>query len=253
MMSSSGNPFVFPGMAGDGSQTNPLMQSLDMMRQAWSHLTPAGAMPPHTNTQTLLDPGEIDRRIVELQAVENWLNLNLGMIQGSIRALEVQRATLSTLRSFATMGGGMTAAHGANPGGPSPLEVALGLKPAPEAPPAGAAPPPGGPTGAADPAAAEAPAGAANAATNPAAGFTDPAQAAAAQQAWWDMLQQQFNQIASAATTTFGSDNAGATSGKTAKQASPAGAAPARKAPRKAAAARKATGKRAAKTPKRQR
>lgn len=194
MTTPSNNPFVFPGLGGPGAG-NPLLQGLDMMRSAWGGMTPAGGLNPALTQPTLLDPAEIDRRIAELQAVESWLTLNLGMLQGAIRALEVQRATLSTLRSFASLGGfGNPAAPAAGEANaPSPLEVALGLR-HPSAP---AEPAP-------DATAAAAPAS--EAAAAPAAGaaaFTDPAQAAAAQQAWWNLLQQQFNQIASAASATF--------------------------------------------------
>src|SRR5690606_36798797 len=43
------------------------------------------------------------------------------------------------------------------------------------------------------------------------AAFTDPAQAAAAQRAWWNLLQQQFNQIAGAAAATLQGTDAGST------------------------------------------
>ncbi|HTR07231.1 MAG TPA: PhaM family polyhydroxyalkanoate granule multifunctional regulatory protein [Paraburkholderia sp.] len=51
-------------------------------------------MTPLTNIE------ELDKRITDLRAVEQWLKLNLGMLQSAIQALEVQRATLSTLRAF---------------------------------------------------------------------------------------------------------------------------------------------------------
>lgn len=257
MMSSSGNPYSFPGMPGSGNQANPLMQSLEMMRQAWSHLNPS-TMQGQLQPQALLDPSEIDRRITELQAVENWLNLNLNMVQTSIRALEVQRATLGTLRSFASMGSQFGAPASTQSGAPSPLEVALGLKPAPE--PAPEPQPEPAPKATQTPgssrAAPQAPAGAEPAAQAGAGFFADPAQAAAAQQAWWNMLQQQFNQVASAAAASLAGQSPAAnknpnTAQDPVKKAASAAAsptkAPARKAASKASSARKSATKAASK------
>jgi hypothetical protein len=51
-------------------------------------------MAPLTNVE------ELDKRITDMRAVEQWLKLNLNMLQSAIQALEVQRATLATLRAF---------------------------------------------------------------------------------------------------------------------------------------------------------
>ena len=226
MSSSSGNPFVFPGMGlgnapGDPAG-NPLLQSMEMMRQAWSSL--GGAMPfgGSMPANPILHPEELDRRIQEMQAVANWLRLNLSMLQGSIQALEVQRATIATLHSFAS-GMGMPTGGGQaqGSGGPSPLDVALAAKPGPRnAEAAGEAP-----AAAAQPDAAQ---GEAGQSASAAAG-----QQPTPQQAWWNLLQAQFNQIASAAAATLpGADKAPAD----APQAKPrARAAAPRKAARKSA------------------
>ena len=47
-----------------------------------------------------LDVGELDKRITDLKAVENWLKMNLGMLQISIQGLEMQRATLATMQAM---------------------------------------------------------------------------------------------------------------------------------------------------------
>lgn len=202
MTTTPGNPFVFPGMGlgnnADAAAANPVLQSLDMMRQAWTQMGSganpfASAMP----SAPILNPEELDKRIQELQAVANWLRLNMTMLQGTIQALEVQRATIATLRSFA-QSGGMGAAMGAGSasGEPSPLEVALGIKPATrttqEAPAADKARP-------ADPP----PADKAPDAPAPAAQTDAPADATNPQQAWWNMLQNQFGQIAQAAAASM--------------------------------------------------
>jgi len=65
-----------------------------------------------------LDVGELDKRIADLRAVEQWLALNANMLRATIQSLEVQRNTIATLRN---LGGSMlstvsrTAGHGAAP------------------------------------------------------------------------------------------------------------------------------------------
>ncbi len=239
MTTPSGNPFVFPGMGlGQNPEHlagNPLLQSFEMMRNAWTSMGSqmlSGGIP----TPPILNIEELDRRINELRAVENWLRLNLTMLQGSIQAMEVQRATIATLQSFASMGGATPSA--AAPGGqqPSPLEVALGMKgssqPTREQDNASdqnkqAAPPAGGDSAQSGDS-SQAAAGASGAAASGAG-------ASAPHQAWWNMLQNQFNQLASAAAATLTPDTSGATPG-----ASPADRAPSSAAPAPAKAARKA-------------
>lgn len=232
MTTPSGNPFVFPGMGlGQNPEHlagNPLLQSFEMMRNAWSSMGSqmlSGGMP----TPPILNIEELDRRINELRAVENWLRLNLTMLQGSIQAMEVQRATIATLQSFANMGGNMGGAtsSAAAPGGqqPSPLEVALGMK------------------GSRQPAPEQEKTAGQNKEAAPAAGGEsvqpdNPSQAAAGapapHQAWWNMLQNQFNQLASAAAATLTPDTSGATPG-----VKPTSQAPSSGTPAPARAARK--------------
>ena len=47
-----------------------------------------------------LDPAEIEKRINELRTVQYWLEQNARMLAATIQALEVQRMTLSTLKSM---------------------------------------------------------------------------------------------------------------------------------------------------------
>nr|MBF0685872.1 transcriptional regulator [Pseudomonas sp.] len=201
MTTPSGNPFVFPGMGlGQNPEHlagNPLLQSFEMMRTAWNNMGSqmlSGAIP----TPPVLNIEELDKRINEMRAVESWLRLNLTMLQGSVQAMEVQRATIATLQSFASMGTGGGAAPSTQAGQqPSPLEVALGMR--------GAQPQ------------ADAPAGASgqtqdtgttdrtesSSAGAQTAGAEQSTGAPAPHQAWWNMLQNQFNQLASAAAATM--------------------------------------------------
>jgi hypothetical protein len=52
----------------------------------------AGAFAP------TLDMNEIDKRIMELRSVENWLNMNLGALRMTIQGLEMQRSTLAAVQ-----------------------------------------------------------------------------------------------------------------------------------------------------------
>ena len=140
---STTNPFVLPGFGQQGDAArNPLFAGLDMMRQAWQNMAGAGGLDAAQLTPMSLE--DLDRRIRELQTVQNWLQLNATMLANTIQGMEIQRSTLSTLKSFA---------GGAFPGA------------APEA------------AGAAD------------------AAGSDYARAAGD---WWNLVQQQFEQLATA-------------------------------------------------------
>ena len=114
------NPFVLPGFGqqGDAAQ-NPLFAGLEMMRQAWQNMAGAGhvdaaLMPP-------LSLEDLDRRIRELQTVQNWLQLNATMLANTIQGLEIQRSTVTTLKSLAGQGlAGATAAAEASAGAGGP-------------------------------------------------------------------------------------------------------------------------------------
>jgi flagellar capping protein FliD len=122
-------------------------------------------MTPLTNIE------ELDKRITDLRAVEQWLKLNLSMLQSAIQAMEVQRATLSTLRAF-----GAFAQSQMSP------------------PPAAEAPRTSSKASTADASASSGSAeGSDNAPPPPPPGFDA--------SAWWNLLQAQFNQLAQFAMT----------------------------------------------------
>jgi len=132
-----------------------------------------------------LDVGELDKRIADLRAVEQWLNLNLSMLRTAVQSLEVQRNTIATLKSF---GGAMlsTGAAQAAPVVPPNWPYAA----------AQPVPPMGG--GAAPVAAPPMPVARKRRSTRAAA-----TAAAAAlplnPAAWWNTLQEQFTKIAATA------------------------------------------------------
>ncbi|GAB2887363.1 transcriptional regulator [Paralcaligenes sp. KSB-10] len=245
MTTQNSNPFVLPGLGQSGDLgKNPLMASLEMMRQAWQGMSgPGGLSQSAMAAPASLD--DLDRRIADLQTVENWLRMNLSMLSSTIQGMEVQRATIATLKTFMNAGGvGVASAQG-----PSPLEVALGLKPAgasaAQAPAAEKDKPAAAPQAQADSAKSE-----------PGAQADQPDLAAiqSSTQGWWNMLQKQFDSLAAATAATMqGAEAAAAQAGASAASpdstahrpaakktaAKPAGSSP--RAPRKrAAAARKA-------------
>jgi hypothetical protein len=190
MVTQNTNPFVLPGFGQSGDMAqNPMMASMEMMRQAWQGLAGSGSL-GQAAMATPMSVEDLERRIGDLRAVENWLRMNLSMLSSTIQGLEVQRATIATLKSFMTT----TASGASTGGGPSPLEVVLGLTPG--------APAASGNTSSA--AAAPAAEAGQDAASSQAAGAT------AAAQGWWDMVQKQFDTLAAATTATLQSAEAAA-------------------------------------------
>ena len=119
-----------------------------------------------------LNPEELEKRIEELRTVQFWLEQNARMIGMTVQALEVQRMTLSTLKTMNVSFGDLTES----------LKIRMPERAPepevePEAPPA---PSPRAPRTSE----AEAPA----APTVP-TGVVDPMQ-------WWGALTQQFTQLA---------------------------------------------------------
>jgi hypothetical protein len=140
-----------------------------------------------------LDPAELDKRIDELRTVQFWLEQNARMLATTIQALEVQRMTLSTLKSMNVPVAEVAEAFkiktppAAEPA-PAPPRPEPKAAPQPEATPVGAAP-----------------------------GVVDPMQ-------WWGALTQQFTELAA---KTLKEGAADAARSMAAAKAPAAGAAPA--------------------------
>lgn len=78
-------------MAEDSS-TNDIFE---FMQKMWN---PLNFPIPGMLTPTV-DVSEIEKKICELKTVENWLTMNLGFLQMTIRTLELQKAALETLNA----------------------------------------------------------------------------------------------------------------------------------------------------------
>lgn len=184
--------------------------SFDMLRKMWEQSAmPAGLMPGLSGFGTPpVSLDELEKRIQDLKAVESWLQLNTNLLRSTIQGLEVQRATLVALQTFgATLSPEAVQATMARmaerQGG-----AAEPSKPSENAPGAPKHEPEPMPEPASEPATAAAPP---EMPDNAAAGkiADDVADNAAL---WWNLLQQQFNQIASsAAAATMQPFGSGAT------------------------------------------
>ena len=161
-----------------------------------------------------LNPEELEKRIEELRTVQFWLEQNARMLGATIQALEVQRMTLSTLKTMNVQMDDLRES----------LKIRL---------PGGAA--------AEDARPATAAAARMAAAASAAVGIVDPMQ-------WWGALTRQFTQLAATAMKDGATDAAKGIAGAMVKQSVDAAgqglrqavSAPA-KAARKAAAPRKRT------------
>ncbi|GAB4568055.1 MAG: hypothetical protein IV105_10375 [Rhizobacter sp.] len=133
-----------------------------------------------------LNPEELEKRIEELRTVQFWLEQNARMLGATIQALEVQRMTLSTLK---TMNVQMT-----------DLRESLTIRP------------PGAP-GAPEPAKA-----AAKGARKSGAKGAEPAPQAIDPMQWWGALTKQFTELATSAMKDGATDAAKNLAGAMLKQ-----------------------------------
>jgi hypothetical protein len=132
-----------------------------------------------------IDPAELEKRIEELRTVQFWLEQNARMLGATIQALEVQRMTLSTLKTMNVQMDDLRES----------MQIRM---------PTAAEPPAPAPTAERKPAPAPAPAAdttpaAPGAATPP--GVVDPMQ-------WWGALTQQFTELATTAMKGTATDAA---------------------------------------------
>jgi hypothetical protein len=73
---------------------------LEFMQKMWNPMSypmPGIAMPT-------VDVGEVEKKIAELKAVENWLTLQVGFLQMTVKTLEMQKSALESLAAAAPKG-----------------------------------------------------------------------------------------------------------------------------------------------------
>src|SRR5690349_3916692 len=164
-----------------------MTDTLEFVKNLWGGMNIPGVGMPGMTASTL-STDDLDKKIADLKAVESWLNLNLGMLRGTIQALEVQRGTLATLKA---MSESMTQAMqraGSDPAMAAPFAQFFAQSAAAPTPP-----PPPAPE--AEKAAPEQQASQ----DQPGASSTMPAAVA-----WWNLLQDQFRQAVTSAMPAAG-------------------------------------------------
>lgn len=92
------------------SQSTASPDPFEFLKSLWGPFAQTGqgpgSMPMGVPGQALaglatptLDPAELERRIVELKSVENWLNLNLNMVRLTIQGMEMQKTALTAMHN----------------------------------------------------------------------------------------------------------------------------------------------------------
>ncbi|MBA2548391.1 MAG: hypothetical protein H0V16_08030 [Burkholderiaceae bacterium] len=96
---------------------NPIGDSFELMQKMWGFAglpgipglpnagnlaSMAGRIPQQLTGMLAptLDVGELEKRIADLRAVEQWLELNASILRTTIQSLEVQCATITTLKGI---------------------------------------------------------------------------------------------------------------------------------------------------------
>jgi hypothetical protein len=206
-MSSSSKAFDMSKMAIGG--IGQMLDSVEFVKRAWSTFNIPSTLVP------TVDIEELDKRIADLKAVEQWLNVNMSMLHGTIQGLEIQRGTLAAVKAFSASLGNLrvpgtdeAAALASMRARMPPTATVAPQQPAPAAPAQAAPEPEPQPAGPSARGTAKKAAATRADAPPPMPGL-DPT-------AWWSMLQQNFNQVAEAALTGGGLQGAAANALKTA-------------------------------------
>ena len=178
-----------------GATMPGMTDTLDFVKNLWGSMNIPGTSLSGMNAPTL-STEDLDKRIADLKAVETWLNMNVTMLRGTIQTMEVQRATLATLKSMGASMAEVMRQSGvsADKMAGMPFGPFFGQSGAQGDAASAAAPGAGG--GTAQPGAAQDAAAAASAGM-PAA------------MAWWNMLQDQFTQAVATAMTPADGDQKG--------------------------------------------
>src|SRR3546814_7601958 len=97
MSAENTNPFVLPGMgqSGDLAQ-NPLLASMEMMRQAWQGFADNGGL-GQSGMAAPMSLDDLERRIADLRTVENWLRMNLRSAEHTSELQSLMRTSYAVL------------------------------------------------------------------------------------------------------------------------------------------------------------
>ena len=79
------------------SDNNEAGDPLEFFRKMWNPMS----FPMPGMFQPTMNVEDVEKKIVELQSVENWLKMNLTFLQMTIKTLEMQRSALNGLQESA--------------------------------------------------------------------------------------------------------------------------------------------------------
>lgn len=198
---SGAGPTGLAGMGIGGLGVGNLLDTVEFVQNAWSSFGVPSSLTPTT------DVDELDRRIADLKTVEQWLRMNLSLLETSVQALEIQRGTIVALKAYGDMLGSQAQSlPGAAALAEAMATVAAGTMPRmtiPDPTSGDASTPATASSRSAEraaqtPAAEMAAAASGEAPPHPRPGSV-PANPGLDAAAWWDLLNRQFSQIATAA------------------------------------------------------
>ena len=98
-----------PTKPSAASPFSAIGETMDFMQKMWGGMgmptpgnTSLAGMPQRMPSMLAptIDVDELDKRIADLRAVQQWLELNAAMLRTTIQTLEVQRATIATLKGI---------------------------------------------------------------------------------------------------------------------------------------------------------
>lgn len=75
----------------------------DFMRSFFQGMSTQSGIPGIGMVTPTLDIDDLDKRIRDMKTVEGWLRTNLSMLQLTIQNLEMQRTTLSTMKTVSNL------------------------------------------------------------------------------------------------------------------------------------------------------
>lgn len=96
--------FGMPVLAPDAAAAAPAPAAAAPTGPGIAPAQPFGLPMPFPSPAAMfaaLDPAEVERRIGEMRVIEGWLRMTLGMMEMSIRTLELQKASLEAMRGGA--------------------------------------------------------------------------------------------------------------------------------------------------------
>ena len=214
---------TMPNIPGISAMTD----TLDFVKNLWGGMSVPGMTMPGMVMPTL-SVDEINKQVSDLKAVEAWLTLNMNMLRTTIQALEVQSATISTLKSMGESFNAAVKSGAAKPFAESAPKSSYPpfSRPAAkaEAEPPPAPQPPASDAGNESQAASTGAPNADSSATESAAS----SMAAGNPALWWNMLQDQFKQ---AVTTAMASEKKAAPPAASAEPKTSPAAAPRKRKP----------------------